>query len=179
VPVQIGRRARSNEPDDGPDSAPDFGVRRLWWPPTVGVLLSLLGLALASYLTYEHESGSGGLKNCPLHSGFINCFAVTTSVYSKFHGVPVVFLGLAYFVVMVAFQSPWAWHSDYRVVRWGRIGWCLVGIGFALKLVWDELFGLDQLCAECTAVHIITLLIFIMTVFATVATAPLPAAFED
>jgi uncharacterized membrane protein len=160
------------------DDAVDTGVRRLWWPPVIGLVLSRLRLAAASYLTYEHETCSVGLQNCPLSGHFVNCFAVTTSIYSKFHGVPVVYLGLGYFVVMLGLQTPWSWRSAHWPFRWGRIAWCLLGIGFALKLVYDELFQLHQICLDCTSVHVVTLLIFIMTVFATVATAPLPADDE-
>ena len=155
-----------------------MNLRRLWWPPAVGLMLSVLGFGVASYLTYEHYTGSTSLT-CPAGgSHFINCIGVTTSIYSKIHGIPVSDLGLAFFAVMLVLQSPWAWRSGWRVVRIGRIVWCLVGIGTALNLVYDELFKLHEICLWCTSIHIISLLLFIMTVFATLATAP-PLDDED
>jgi uncharacterized membrane protein len=142
------------------------------WPWIVGLALSLLGLADAAYLTYDHYSGTAPAA-CAEH-GTINCALVTTSVYSKIHGVPVVNLGLAFFVVMVVLQLPAMWRSYNPVVRIGRLVWCLVGVGTAVWLVYAELVQLQHICLYCTAVHVITLLLFIVTAFATAATAPLP-----
>jgi uncharacterized membrane protein len=150
-------------------------VRRLWWPPAIGLLLCGLGLGIAGYLTYEHYTGSTSLS-CPAGgSTFIDCLGVTTSVYSKIHGVPVAVLGLVFFAIMAVLQSPPAWRSGFWGIRIGRIVWSLVGVATALKLVYDELFRLDSICLWCTSVHVISLLLFILTVFGTAATAPVPA----
>jgi uncharacterized membrane protein len=154
-------------------------VRRLWWPPVIGLFLCGLGLGVAGYLTYEHYTGSTSLS-CPAGgSKFIDCLGVTTSVYSKIHGVPVAVLGLVFFAVMAVLQSPPAWRSGFWGIRVGRILWSLVGVATALKLVYDELFRLDSICLWCTSVHVISLLLFILTVFGTAATAPLPIESGD
>ena len=49
--------------------------------------------------------------------------------------------------------------------------WAVVGVATALWLIYAELFRIDAICLWCTAVHVLTLLLFISTVFATVATA--------
>jgi uncharacterized membrane protein len=147
------------------------------WPAVVGLTLCGLGFAVAGYLTYEHYTSSTSLS-CPAGGGAINCLKVTTSVYSKIHGVPVTVLGLIFFALMAPLQMPRAWSSPRREVRVGRLLWSLVGVGTALWLVYAELFKVDALCLWCTSVHIITLLLFISTAFGTVATAPEPR-FEE
>ena len=149
-----------------------------WWTWAVGVALSLLGLGVSGYLTYEHYTGSRSLT-CPggTSHGAIDCLKVTTSIYAVEHGIPVAVLGLVFFFVMLLLQSPWAWHLAWRPLRWSRIAWCLIGIATALKLVYDELFKIDAICLWCTSVHILTLLLFILTVFGTVSVAAAAAGY--
>ena len=142
------------------------------WPWIIGTVLSILGLGVAAYLTYEHYTGSTSLS-CPAASsnGVVNCLKVTTSPWSMEHGIPVADLGLVFFVIMAALQSPWAWRSQHFAVRAGRIVWCLVGLASAIKLIYDELYKIHAICEWCTSVHGFTFLIFVATVFGTVATA--------
>src|SRR6478672_11845602 len=62
-----------------------------------------LGLAISSYLTVEHYSGSTALA-CPENAA-INCAKVTTSSWSRLGGIPVAVLGL--FVTIL-------WHTAVR-----------------------------------------------------------------
>ena len=165
--------------DPAPGTAPEPVDEDDWyeepprprWPWISGVVLCLLGFGVAAYLTYEHYTGSTSLS-CPAgsaHGGAIDCLKVTTSVYSVKYGIPVAVLGLVYFAVMAVLQSPWAWRSPRLAVRAARIVWCLVGIGTALQLVYDELYRIDAICLWCTAVHILTLILLFTTVFGTLA----------
>jgi uncharacterized membrane protein len=153
-------------------------VRQPRWPSTIGLILCGIGFGVAGYLTYEHYTGSTSLS-CPAHGGMINCLGVTTSIYSKIHGVPVAVLGLVFFAIMAVLQSPWAWRSERREIRIARIVWSLVGVATALKLIYDELFKIHEICLWCTSVHILSLLLFITTVFGTVATSPPPDEFDE
>jgi uncharacterized membrane protein len=144
------------------------------WPWIAGTILSLLGLGVSIYLTIEHYTGSSSLS-CPAGSstGVINCLKVTTSPWSMWYGIPVAVLGLVYFVVMLALQSPWAWRRSHVAWRAVRIAWCVIGLASALRLVYYELYRIDAICEWCTSVHIITFLIFITTIFGTLSTAPI------
>jgi len=151
---------------------PTSGANGPRWPSLAGMLLSVVGFAVAAYLTYEHYTGSKSLT-CPAGSanGAINCLKVTTSVYSVQYGIPVAVLGLVFFAVMAVLQSPWAWRSNLRWLNPARIAWCVVGIASALKLVYDELFEIHAICLWCTSVHIVTLAIFVVTLFGTLSWA--------
>jgi uncharacterized membrane protein len=147
------------------------------WPWIVGLTLSIIGFGVAGYLAYEHFTSSTSLS-CPATGGIINCFKVTTSKYSKIHGIPVSVLGLIFFAVTIVLQTPQAWASRSQWIRYGRIAWQALGVVTALWLVYAELFKLHAICLWCTAVHVLSLIIFITTVLGTVATAEQPA-FDD
>ena len=74
-------------------------------------------------------------------------------------------LGLAFFVFMLAINSPWAWRSRQPLIPMARLASVLVGIVFVLYLVYTELFTLNAICLYCTAVHIITFLLFALVMF--------------
>ena len=139
------------------------------WAGLVGTAASLAGLGVAGYLTYEHFTGSTNLA-CS-DKGVVNCLAVTTSAYSKVAGVPVAVLGLVFFAIMVILQLPPMWRRTNRLIRWCRLGWSVVGVGTVVYLLATELFRIDAICLWCTAVHVLTFVVFISTVLATMRMA--------
>jgi uncharacterized membrane protein len=141
------------------------------WPAVMGSVASVLGLSVAGYLTFEHFTSSTSLA-CS-DNGVVNCLKVTTSSYSAVAGVPVAVLGLVYFTVMLVLQLPPVWQRPERGLRLARVGWSVVGLGTVLYLLSAELFVIDAICLWCTAVHVLTLLLFGTTVYATV-TYPAP-----
>ena len=106
----------------------------------------LVGLMVSAYLAYEHFSGSTTLA-CP-DTGRINCLKVTSSQYSVVAGVPVALLGTLYFAALLPLLLP------VVMVRY---------------LIWAEVYAIGALCLWCTAVHVVTFLLFVTVVFAEVA----------
>jgi uncharacterized membrane protein len=134
--------------------------RNVRWAVPVTLPLALIGLALASYLTYAHYNTSVVLS-CP-ESGHINCVKVTTSSQSEIFGhIPVALTGLLYFVVMVALVSPWAWRAANPWVWRLRLAGAIAGVGMVCYLVYVEAFQLKAICLYCTGVHVITFLLFL------------------
>ena len=156
------------------------GADRPRWPWLTGTALSVVGLGVSAYLTYEHYTGSTSLA-CPAGGAgsLINCAKVTTSPWSMWSGVPVALLGLVYFVVMVPLQSPLAWRATGTAMRAGRVAWCVVGLASALRLVYYELYRVKAICEWCTSVHVITFVLFVITIFGTVATSSLASPEQD
>jgi uncharacterized membrane protein len=128
------------------------------WLPITSLILCLLGLGVAGYLSYEYHTASTTLS-CP-DTGTINCAKVTTSSYSRFLGLPVSDLGLAFFMVMAVLCLPAAWRSTSSPLRVLRLAAAAGGVVFVLYLVWAELFEIDAICLWCTAVHVITAALF-------------------
>ena len=128
------------------------------WLAPASLALGLAGVAVATYLTVEHYTASKTLA-CP-ETAVLNCQKVTTSAQSVVLGVPVALLGLLFFLALVPLCLPVAWRSAHRAVRWGRLLFALVGVGFVVDLIYAELFVLDAICLWCTAVHVITFALF-------------------
>ncbi|HEX7993127.1 MAG TPA: vitamin K epoxide reductase family protein, partial [Streptosporangiaceae bacterium] len=127
------------------------------------MVVSVLGLADAAYLTYQHFSGSTAFAGCA-ESSTVNCEAVTTSPESHIAGIPVSVLGLAFFVFMIVVNSRWGWKAPWPAVHWARLASVVVGIVFVLYLIWAELFRINAICLYCTGVHILTFILFALII---------------
>jgi uncharacterized membrane protein len=127
------------------------------------------------YLTIAHFSEST-LLGCSETKGLVDCTKVTTSPQSYVFGIPVAVLGLAFYLFAAAIMSPWAWRAARREIHLVRIASLVVGIGFVLYLLYAELFIIGSICLYCTSVHVITFLLFVLTMFATAAWGLKPGA---
>jgi uncharacterized membrane protein len=127
--------------------------------------LSLLGVAIAIYLTSVHY------ENVPLvcsASGLINCTRVLSSPYSVVPGtsLPITIPGLGWGVVSAAlaivglFAATGLWQ---RRIRMAQFAWTLAGLLVVLYLVYVEIVRLHTICAWCTALHVLILLMFLIT----------------
>ena len=74
-------------------------------------------------------------------------------------------LGLAFYVVAVPLFSPWAWRMQRREVHLLRLASMVVGMGFVMYLIYAELYQVGDICEYCTGVHIVTFLLFCITLF--------------
>jgi uncharacterized membrane protein len=128
------------------------------WIVVASLVICVLGLLDAAYLTFEHFTSSTTLA-CSGH-GAINCLKVTTSSYSKVLGIPVALLGLLFFVAMTALCLPQVWRSRQVNLRRLRLAGASVGMLSVLYLVWVELFKVDAICLWCTGVHVLTFALF-------------------
>ncbi|MGD0925504.1 MAG: vitamin K epoxide reductase family protein [Streptosporangiaceae bacterium] len=141
---------------------PGIKIPPLWYQVATWAL-AIAGLGVSTYLTITHYDSSVPLA-CS-DKGVINCALVTSSAESMVFGIfPVAVLGLAFFVVMTAAVSPWAWRLKFPQLTWIRVASVIVGIGFVLYLVYTELFTLDAICLWCTSVHVLTFLLFVLVV---------------
>ena len=131
----------------------------------LSLALSLVGFGISLYLTIAHFVGTQALV-CS-DNGLINCAKVTTSAQSRFLGVPVAVLGLAFYVAMVVINLPAAWRSPSRALHVTRLAMIAVGMAFALYLISAELLIIGNICIWCTAVHAVTFLLFVTVVSAT------------
>jgi uncharacterized membrane protein len=126
----------------------------------VALLAALAGAAVSVYLTVQHYDSDVSFA-CP-QSATINCEKVTTSTYSSIAGIPVALLGLIFFAAMSALLLP---SVRGRVVPALRVGGAAAGVLMVLWLVYVELFEVDAICLWCTAVHVLTLVLFAATLW--------------
>lgn len=140
------------------------------WVPVTTTVICTLAVLDSAYLTYAHFTSAKVLA-CSM-KGFVDCAAVTTSVYSHFLGMPVSVLGLAWSAGMLVLCSPWAWRAVSPWVGRIRLAGSVAGVGMVIWLMYAELVKLRHLCEYCTLVHILTVALFIVIVFATALAVP-------
>lgn len=143
-------------------------TRPAWLAPT-SIALSIAGLLVSAYLGIEHVTDNATLA-CSV--GAFDCATVTTSEWSTFLGIPMAFLGLAFFVVALALCWPAVWRHGGAWLDRARLGWLTVGLAMALYLVWAELFRIHAICLWCTVVHIVTFLLWVVILFGQVLSGP-------
>ena len=159
-------RARARELAEQRASATADRIGPPLWVQVTTLVLAIGGLGVSVYMTIEHFTGNATLA-CSTNS-VVNCEAVTTSPEAMVFGVlPVAVLGLAFYAFMVAVTTPWAWRSQRREIALARLGSVLVGVGFILYLIYVELFQVGFICLECTSVHVITFLLFVVIALTT------------
>jgi uncharacterized membrane protein len=121
----------------------------------VAVLLALIGLGVAGYLTYVHYEGIESV--CGLGG---DCEKVQTSEWADLAGVPVALLGLIGYATILATLFV---EREEALIAGALIAF--VGFGFSAYLTYRELFTIDAICVWCVASAVImTLLAVVMTV---------------
>jgi uncharacterized membrane protein len=135
------------------------------------LVISVLGVALATYLTIVHYAG---LK--PACTAGQACVKVQTSQWSKLDGVPVALLGLiGYIGSLASLLAP-----DREESRLATLGLTLIGFGFSGYLTYRELFSIHAVCEECATSAVLLTVLFICAAFRYVTASdlaePAPAA---
>jgi uncharacterized membrane protein len=108
----------------------------------VMLALTIVGLGVASYLTYVHYAGIN-----PACTAGASCVKVQTSVWSKLDGIPVALIGLIGYVAILASLFAGAREE----ARLATLGLTLIGFGFSAYLTYRELFSIHAVCEWCAS----------------------------
>lgn len=129
------------------------------------LLLSILGIGVAIYLTAVHY------ENVPLvcsKIGFIDCARVLSSSYSVVPGttIPITIPGLFWCAVGAALALA-GWRSKWqrRPLLLAEFVWTALGMLTVFYLLYVEIVRLHTICAWCTVLHAIILVMFLMTIW--------------
>lgn len=129
----------------------------------VMLVLSVIGLGVATYLTIIHYAGIN-----PACTAGQSCVKVQTSVWSKLDGVPVALLGLiGYIGITATLLAP-----DREEARLATLGLTLVGCAFSGYLTYRELFSIHAICEWCVSSAVILTLLLIGAAIRYVLGAP-------
>ena len=120
------------------------------------VVLTAIGLGVATYLTYIHYAGIKPL--CGRNGG--GCEIVQTSEYSKLAGVPVALIGLiGYVTILGSLLAP-----ESETSRFATVSFTVIGFGFSAYLTYRELFSIHHICEWCvSSAVIVTVLMCLAT----------------
>jgi uncharacterized membrane protein len=117
------------------------------------VVLCVLGLLVAGYLTYVHYAG---VKVLCVASG--GCETVQASKYAKLAGVPVAVLGLIGYLLILASVAVRG-----ELARAAGFAIALVGFGFSAYLTYRELFTIHAICQWCVASAVLMTALVVLT----------------
>jgi uncharacterized membrane protein len=102
--------------------------------------LAVIGLGVASYVTYVHYAG---IK--PICSAGGSCATVQSSVYNNVLGVPVALIGLlGYIAILASLFAPESENS-----RLATTLMTVVGFAFSAYLTYREAFSIHAYCEWC------------------------------
>jgi uncharacterized membrane protein len=137
------------------------------WLQWTTFVLVIIGFGVSAYMTFEHFTGNATLA-CSTNS-VVDCNAVTKSPQAVvFNIFPVAVLGLVFYAWLLVIMNPWAWRARARrrEIGWLRLASMVTGVGFIIYLIYVELFQVGKICLECTSVHVITFVLFVLTMLA-------------
>ncbi|HWX43991.1 MAG TPA: vitamin K epoxide reductase family protein [Solirubrobacteraceae bacterium] len=122
----------------------------------VMIAIAMVGLGVASYLTYVHYAGGPIL--CLKGGG---CETVQHSTYSKLVGVPVALIGLiGYIVILASLLVP-----ESETTRLSTMTFTVMGFGFSLYLTARELFSIHAICPWCVSSAVMMTLLVCLAVW--------------
>lgn len=122
----------------------------------VMIVVTLVGLGVASYLTYVHYSGTP-----PVCTAGGSCLKVQTSIYSKLGGVPVALMGLiGYIAILASLLAP-----ENETTRFATLVFTLGGFGFSAYLTYRELFSIHAICEWCASSAGIMTILMLLSVW--------------
>jgi uncharacterized membrane protein len=123
------------------------------------LLLSVLGVLISTYLSVKRFTG--GSLAC---SRWAQCDVVNNSLYAKIYGVPVAFIGLAgYLLILGLTLAALETEGDRRrrLVALGLV-FALGGLGFSAYLTYIELYVIEAICSWCVASAIVITLLAVV-----------------
>jgi uncharacterized membrane protein len=130
------------------------------------LVLAVVGLGLASYLTYVHYSG---IKPACSLGG--SCEKVQTSAYSHLAGVPVALMGLiGYISILILLLAP-----ETEKTRFATVAVTTVGFGFSAYLTYRELFSIHAICEWCVSSAVIMTVLVVLAAWRFLRGDELPA----
>jgi uncharacterized membrane protein len=129
------------------------------------LVLSLIGIGIAGYLTYVHYEG---LKVLCLSSG--GCETVQASSYAKLGGIPVAVLGLLGYIGILGSLT-----IRGELGRIAGFAIALIGFGFSMYLTYRELFTIKAICQWCVSSAVLMTILFVLTAIRVLREEPAPA----
>lgn len=125
-------------------------------PLVVILLTTLIGLADASYLTYQHYSGAGLI--CNISHG---CERVLTSQFATVAGIPVALLGVIYYIFVMLMAVYFMTNkANPRILLLTGLAGFLPTI-YLLSL---QAFVIKAWCQYCLLSSLTATIIFVVTV---------------
>ena len=140
----------------------DFRPTRNYSGTTISLMLALalIGIADAFYDSYAIYNGQ--LLWCP--PPIDGCNTVAASPYARILGVPLGYLGLAFYVAMLGLALWLRLAPVSRALRWVALLYTAAGLGASTYFFYVQRTYIHAFCIYCLISGVLTLLLFIAAV---------------
>jgi len=134
-------------------------------PGLVLATLDLIGLAVASYLSFE-ELIPGGEVQCKIGNfGIGGCQDVAHSVYSRpFAGIPVAVYGVFLSITLFTLAIAWWRTNNYKLLLL-HYGLSLIGVAFEGWFQFAQVFLIHAVCIWCETYGVSLILRFLIALW--------------
>lgn len=120
------------------------------------LFLSILNLIVSSYLFYLDLKKE--VPFCLINSG---CEFILQNKYSRIFNIPIAFLGIVYFLILLIFSFLIFKGKNYLIKFFKII--TTFGFLFALYLIYLQFFVIKSFCQYCLVVDFSTIIIFFLS----------------
>jgi uncharacterized membrane protein len=120
------------------------------------IVVAVVGIGVAAYLTVVHYVGPGALVCTASHGGSSPCEQVQFSVWAKVAGIPVALLGLIGYIGILGTLLI----RDSEMSRLATLGLTLIGFAFSGYLTYRELHSIHAICEWCVSSAVMMTLLF-------------------
>ncbi len=133
---------------------------KIYLAPFYVIAATFIGLGDVLYLAYYQYLNL--VPSCAIGG----CEIVLSSMYSKFMGVPLSYIGLVYYGYMLCLAALLAFEPESRALRLAALAYS--GIGFMLSLyfiLYIQLSVIHALCLYCAVSALTTATLFSLSVW--------------
>ena len=113
------------------------------WLPRVFLILSMIGVADAGYLTAKHYLGVP--VACSIFEG---CDKVLTSQYAVWWGVPMALIGIIYYLILLILTANFLFTGHMTRLKIAA-GLTALGLAASFWFVYLQLFVINAVCPYC------------------------------
>jgi uncharacterized membrane protein len=123
------------------------------------IAATLIGLGDTLFLSYYQHLGI--TPGCAIGG----CEIVLNSVYSKFLGVPLSYIGLVFYIYMLALAVLLAIEPNSKALRFGLLTYTGIGVLMSLGFELTQIFIINAICMYCAISAATTLVLFGLAVW--------------
>ena len=123
------------------------------------IAATLVGLGDTLFLSYYQHLGL--TPTCAIGG----CEIVLSSIYSKFLGVPLSYIGLVFYIYMLALAVLLAYDPFGKGTRLAILAYATVGLLFSIGFELTQIFVIHAICMYCAISATTTLVLFCLAIW--------------
>lgn len=135
-------------------------------------LLAVIGLIDALYLSYSAYTATSLV--CDIE-GLTDCNVVAQSAYSRLWGIPLAYLGAAFYVAILVVTLA-LWRMPSRLMAQALIGFTALGALASAYFLYLQLMVIEAFCIYCLVSAATSFLLLALAVYAFQKLRPCPPA---